>query len=203
MSRVLRSLSLVFTVGGWLALPVSIVWLMVLAQWWALAVVVVSFAAPFVLAIALLPGLALGAAAVKVAARRRAAGLVIAFTGLLYVAALITVWCMGVFTFLVHRATPATMVPLLLLAFSVGSGPWKYMARRQLREGRRGELVQTFFLQLALLVVISSFVLFRPDSVMPLWWLFAGVMMVEAVVYVWPVFGAKRDSAVPDSPRVL
>lgn len=204
MPHPLRILSHTMALVGWLALPVAAVWLMALRQWWVLvAVAALLLAAPLFLSVALLPGLALAAGAAKIAATRRTLGRAGGFLGLLYMAALITAWCMSVFTLLIGRATPHSLLPLLLLAFAVGAGPWKYIARKALRDGRRAESVQTFFLQLVLLLVIATYLVWRPANVLAMWWLFGIVMLVEVVVYMSPSFGAKRDAApspLPQSP---
>ena len=195
MTRLVRILSRTLALVGWLALPVAVVWLMALKEWWVLAVAAAALlAGPLFLGVALLPGLALAAVAAKISGTR-ALGRVGGFLGLLYVAALITAWCMSVFTFLIARATPGTLLPLLLLAFAVGAAPWKYIARKALRDGRRGESVQTFFLQLGLLLVIATYLVWRPPNVVAMWWLFGIVMLVEIVVYMWPAFAGKQDTA--------
>lgn len=201
MIRLLQSLSLAFTVVGWIATPVATIWLLVLRQWWVPVVVVaVLVVAPLLLSAALIPALGLAAASAKVASKSRTVGLALGFAGLLYVAALITIWCMTAFMLLIERAPVGGLFPILLLVFAVGAGPWKRMARHELRAGRRGELVQTFFLQLALGLVLVTYAVVQPEQFRALWWLFGFVMLAEVVAYMWPAFFAERDTPVT-APR--
>ncbi len=179
----LRVLAVLLQGLSWLATPIAIVWLIGLRQWWAVGVAMLSLLAPLVLGLALLPGLALAASAAGAMAKHRGVALLVGIVGLLYAAALITAWCMGVFTFLLGKATSDTLIPLLLLSFSLGTGPWRYLARRELREGRRGEVIQTFFMQLAFVTMIAFFTIVRPEGSVALWWIFGSVMAVEVVVY--------------------
>ena len=184
----------------WIALPVAVVWLLLLGAWWTLAVALAGFAAPLLLGVGMLPGLAIAVMATRVVAKQRRLGITISLLGMLYVAGLITVWCMGVFTFLANRASADTLLPMLLLAFAVGTGPWRFMARRELREGRMAEVIQTFFLQCALLAVIITFLVSRPSSYASLWWLFSGVMLLQVVVYAWSARDSQVVGAVQPEP---
>ncbi len=81
---------------------VSGIWLAILGEWGAIGIgLVLVFVSTGVLGVALLP--ATGLAVAAYAARRSRAGLL--FLGLLsnlYIAALITVWCVGVLVFFMH-----------------------------------------------------------------------------------------------------
>jgi hypothetical protein len=188
MTRVVRALAIALSALGWLAPPVAVVWLALLGEWWALGAALVALVAPVVLSVLLLPGLGLAAVAARITAGprdapRRLLTLVVALAALVYAAALITAWCMGAFTFLMSRASADTWIPLLLLSYAVGTGPWKALARRELRAGRRGDVIQTLFLQFAALLVMIVYAAARPASLASLWWVFAGVMAVEVVAY--------------------
>lgn len=170
-------------------MPVGTIWLVAHGQWWALAApAVVWFVAPWVIAIALLPGLGLAAAAAKIASRRRLPAAALAIVGLVYVATVITAWCMGVFTAVIEQSRNVSAAPLLLLIFAVAVLPWRVIAYRALREKRRGEVIQTFYLEIGTLLVILTYAIVRSVQLATLWWLFAAVMLVEVAMYISPMF---------------
>jgi hypothetical protein len=186
MTGILKSFSVVFFLLGMLAVPVATVWLLVLRQWWVPALVIaVWFLAPLILMVLMVPGVGLAAAAAKTAAKSRSVGLLLGFLGLLYVAALITAWCMGTFTFLLQRMPEGGFVPTMLLIYAIGAMPWKRMAREGLREGRRGEVIQMFFAQLALVVMLGTYATIQPEPRV-LWMIFGSVMLIEVIVYLRP-----------------
>lgn len=124
--------------------------------------------------------MALAVPAVALSRSRPTAAMILGIPGLLYTAALITVWCMGALTYLLSRATPASWIPLMLLAFSIGTAPWTYMAQKE-AQGGAGEssLVAAFFAQLAFVAVMLAIVIFRPESLRPLWLIFSVVMLIH------------------------
>jgi hypothetical protein len=186
MLGILKSFSMVFFILGLLATPVATVWLVVLKQWWVPALVIaVWFLAPLFLMVLMVPGVGLAAAAAKTAPRNRSMGLLLGFLGLVYVAALITAWGMGTFTLLLQRMPEGGFVPTLLLVYAIGAMPWKRMAREGLREGRRGEVIQMFFAQLALVVMLATYAAVQPEPRV-LWMVFGGVMLIEVIVYMRP-----------------
>jgi hypothetical protein len=137
----------------------------------------------FLLAIALLPVMAFAVPAAALSRRSPVAAMFVGLPGLLYTAALITVWCMGALTYLLLRATPSSWIPLMLLAFSVGTAPWTYMAQREAQGGAgEGSLMAAFFAQLAFVAVILAIVIFRPASLTPLWLLFSAIMLIEVCI---------------------
>ena len=108
-------------VMNWLAGPIAFVWLAILDEWWALGFALLSLMAPFVLGIALLTGMLLSAPALMLAEKKPAVVPLVAIPGLLYTAALMTVWCMGAFTVLLMQANSSSWVPLMLLSYSIGT----------------------------------------------------------------------------------
>ncbi len=163
--KALTSLVPFFALLNWLAAPVSIIWLMILGEWWVIGLAFLSLFSHFLLGIALLPAMAFAAPAAALSPRRPTAAMILGIPGLVYTAALITVWCMGVLTYLVSRATPSTWIPLLLLAFSIGTAPWAYMAQKEAqRGGGEGSLMAAFSAQVAFVAVLLAIVIFRPLS---------------------------------------
>jgi hypothetical protein len=145
MKALLATLLPILALLNWLAAPVAVIWLMILGEWWAVGLAFLSLFSHFLLAIALLPAMAFAVPAAALSRSRPAAAMALGIPGLLYTAALITVWCMGALTYLLSRATPASWIPLMLLAFSIGTAPWTYMAQKEAQGGAgEGSLMTAF-----------------------------------------------------------
>lgn len=180
MIKVLGAVSLLLGALLWLFAPVSIIWLLILKQWWVIPVAVASLFSHFLLGLALLPAMAFSLPAAALIQRHPAIALLIALPGHLYTAALITIWCMGILTLLRSGATQGTWIPVLLLSFSVGTAPWVYMAQRETQSGGgEGSIIVTMFAQIAFAVVVIGIIIFRPLSIMPLWVTFGAIMLAE------------------------
>jgi hypothetical protein len=183
MKTLMATLLSILAILNWLVAPVSVLWLMLLGEWWAVGLVFLSLFSHFLLAIALLPAMAFAVPAAALSRRRPAAAMILGLPGLLYTAALITVWCMGALTYLLSRATPTSWIPLMLLAFSIGTAPWTYMAQKEAQGGAgEGSIMAAFFAQLAFVAVIIAIVFFRPASLRPLWLLFSTIMLIHVFV---------------------
>ena len=109
---------------NWLAAPIAIVWLVILGEWWVIGVAFASLFSHFLLGLALIPGLALVAPAVAAGESRPRLALFLGALPLLYTAALVTVWCIGVLILLLRRADASSLIPICLLAYSIGTAPW-------------------------------------------------------------------------------
>jgi hypothetical protein len=86
------------------------------------------------------------------------------FVGLLWTFAVMSAWALWWFAYFLNRADPSSLVPMLLLAFSVATGPWAYMAQKEAQGGNDHSSFTTFFLQLAcaLTFVMLAFAGARP-----------------------------------------
>ncbi len=179
----MRSLIAALMMLNWFAAPIAVIWLIIRGEWWAIGTAIMSLFSPFVLGIALLPGVALGIPALAAAERRSPLALVLGALPLLYTAALICVWCIGVLLFLLRRADASTVVPLTLLAYSIATAPWGYMATKETQGGGgEGSMVAVFFAQIGMAIVALFVLLARPRSPTPLWWIMGSVMVVEVIV---------------------
>lgn len=191
-ATMIQALATVMMAANFLSAPIAIVWLMIQGQWWAIGLAVVSLFSHYILGLAMLPGLALSAPAAVMAEKRPTLALILGIPGLLYTAALITIWCMGVLAFLMRGATPQTWFPLLLLSYSIGTAPWAYMAQHEIRGGGgEGAMVATFFMQLAFLVNMAYVVIGRP-TLLALWIIFASIMGLQVVIAVVMAFALGR-----------
>ena len=91
------------------------IWLVILGEWLAIGLGIVGIvAAHLIISIALLPSLGLGAAAYAAIQRgHRRGGMLIGAASNLYIAALITIWCIAILGVFLSRATPRSWIPLL------------------------------------------------------------------------------------------
>jgi hypothetical protein len=102
------------------------IWLLVIGQWRSVvAGILVCVIAKFVISLALLPSVALGAPGIYFAKRRITIG--VYFFGLLssiYTYVLITAWCAGVTFYFLTDAPAGAFWPLLIWAYGVATAPW-------------------------------------------------------------------------------
>lgn len=179
MEGIIALLNLILAVLGWLAAPVSIVWLAVLGEWWAIGCGVLSIFSPLLLWLVMTPGMLLAIPAFKLQETRPHLAVVLALPHQAYMSAVVTVWCMGVFTFLVSRAGPTATVPMALLAFAVGTWPFEYMTSHDLRSGGgEASLLNTMFMNIAFVVAGTYHLVGESASWSVTWALFGAVMVV-------------------------
>jgi hypothetical protein len=133
----------------------SAIWLLVIGQWRSVvAGIFVFFISNFVLGLALMPGLLVGAPGIYFAKRRITIGVYFfGFLSSLYTYVLITAWC-GTITFYFLRDAPAgAFWPLLIWAYGVATAPWTYMAQR---DESIAAFIATFFMQVAYIVMMVA-----------------------------------------------
>ncbi len=164
------------------------IWLAVLGEWgvigMGLILVVVS---PFILGIALLPQLALGAA--MYAARRSRIGILFfGFLLTLYLATLLTAWCVGVLLLFMSLANEQSWIPLLIWSYGAATGPWAYMAGQGARgEGGDAALLAIMFAQVAYLVMVVTGIL-AGASLIGMAKTFGGIMLLYVVLQMFVAF---------------
>jgi UDP-N-acetylmuramyl pentapeptide phosphotransferase/UDP-N-acetylglucosamine-1-phosphate transferase len=75
-------------------------------------------------------------------------------------------WALLWFAYFLERADASSLVPMLLIAFSVATGPWAYMAQKEAQGGNNQSSFTAFFLQLACAVifVLLTFVGVHPRT---------------------------------------
>jgi hypothetical protein len=133
----------------------SAIWLLAIGQWRSVvAGIFVFFISNFVLGLALMPGLLVGAPGIYFAKRRITIGVYFfGFLSSLYTYVLITAWC-GTITFYFLRDAPAgAFWPLLIWAYGVATAPWTYMAQR---DESIAAFIATFFMQVAYIVMMVA-----------------------------------------------
>jgi len=93
-------------------------------------------ATTFLLTLLDLPAMGLGLlASLLMDKSLRIAAIPFLLLGRLYTFALMVVWSVVVFAFFMHRADNRTGIPLLIWSYGIATGPWAYMAGRQIRYG--------------------------------------------------------------------
>jgi len=134
---------------------VSGIWLLVIGQWrLVVAGLVVSIFAPFLLGLALLPGILIGAPGIHLANRGVTIG--VYFFGFLssaYTYVLIAAWCEGITFSFLHDAPSHAFWPLLIWSYGVATSPWSYMAQR---DQSPVSILAAFFAQVAFIVMMIS-----------------------------------------------
>lgn len=163
---------------------VSGLWLAFLGQWGVIGLGILGvFTAHFAIAIALLPSAALGVAAGVAAERKsRFAFYSLAALSSLYVAALITAWCLFVLTTFLRRADAHSWIPILVWSYGVAMAPWAWLASKEV-EGGGGDASATavFFGQLAYVVLMLMISFSRPSQFTG-WIVFGCIMLIGSVL---------------------
>jgi len=117
-------------VGGiWLAISGN--WKLILIGFLAMIV-----SSSFLMALALSPGLlCVGAAALATRGRRHIVASFFVLISNLYTSAVMTVWCVGCFYFVLQSFYGGgSLWPYLLWAYGMATGPWSYMAARDSKD---------------------------------------------------------------------
>lgn len=187
---------------------VSGVWLAVLGEWGAIGIGIIAMLAAkfligvallptFVIGLALLPTFALGGAAF-LARRTRYRIFVAAFLSQLYIAALMTVWCLTVMRlFLLRMHSPAALTPTLIWSYGVAVGPWAYLASKEPQEeSGPSSAIAARFCELAYLVAMVMVRFFEP-TVAAVVAVFGGIMLVNTLFQMALGFPSARATARP------
>lgn len=110
------------------------IWLAVLGKWGLIGIGLASmFISSIGLALALTPGmLFMMPGAVALERGRYVLGILCLMVGNLWTYAVMTVWCVGCFYFVIENYyTGGSLWPYLLWAYGMATGPWTYMATRE------------------------------------------------------------------------
>lgn len=131
----------------------GVIWLMILGQWGALGVALgATVFGTFACGLALMPGLLATGPAVLLHGKggfARVASYPLMFIGLLWTFAIMCAWALWWFGYFLKIADTASLVPMLLVAFSVATAPWAYMAQKDAQSGNNHASFTAFFLQIA------------------------------------------------------
>lgn len=132
---------------------VGFIWLMVLGEWrtFLVALIATIFGA-IVCSFALMPGMLATAPAIMMHEKGGAARIAsypLLLVGLVWTFAVMCAWALWWFGYFMQKADSSSLVPMLLVAFTVATAPWAYMAQKEAQSGNNQSSLSTFFLQLA------------------------------------------------------
>jgi len=138
---------------------VGVIWLMILGEWGALGVALsATIFGVFACSFALMPGLLVAAPAMILLEKggaARFAAYPLMFINLLWTFVVMCAWALFWFGYYLKQADVSSLTPMLLIAFSVATSPWAFMAQKEAQEGNNHSSNTAFFLQLACAVVFA------------------------------------------------
>jgi hypothetical protein len=159
------------------------IWLAVLGKWGIIGYGVAAlFVSGFGLGIAMMPGLLFAAPAAMLHEKGNKLGFYFfGFLGALYTVAVLTAWCIAVLYFFARQANADSIIPILLWSYGVATGPIGWLAQKAAQGGGgEGEIISTFFAQVAYVIVILA-VFFFSVSLGDVIILFGAIMVVGLV----------------------
>lgn len=162
---------------------VSGIWLAVLGEWGKIVsglifLVVSGFAISF----ALMPSLLFsGPGAMAVERGKKYLGALLCSLSVLYIVALITVWCLLLMWLFVSSATESSLIPLLIWSYGVALGPWMWLAQKdQQGGGNEYSTLTVFFAQAA--YILGMIMVFNGATLRTVAILFGIIMFVGAIL---------------------
>lgn len=154
---------------------VSGIWLLIIGDWRSvllgIGIVIVS---SFSLSILMLPSLLFAGLA---ALGKRGGRIIAVVLSLLYIGAIIVIWCSVVLFLFGRQLSPKNLVPVMIWSHGVAVGPWAYLASH---EDNPHSMLSTFFADLGYVVVLLM-VFFGSPSFLDLVLVLAGFMLVAQV----------------------
>jgi len=135
---------------------VGLIWLLVLGKWSFVGICLVLFlASATMIGFAMMPSTIFLLPAARFAEKgNMPALLVMAFFSNIYVAVLMTIWCMAFFYFLTKDATASDLFPRLLVSYSLATGSWSYVASKNRGNQSYNETLSLLSMQTAYIVVM-------------------------------------------------
>jgi hypothetical protein len=112
---------------------VGAIWLAVLGQWSLIGIgLAAAIFSTMLIGIVLMPGFIFAApAAIAFDKGHYFVGVLLGTVSALWTYIVIVAWCVLAFGFVVDQHRSGTILPYLLWAYSVSTGPWTYMAQRE------------------------------------------------------------------------
>lgn len=161
MGALFTALAIPFMLLNMLGGIVGGVWLAILGQWavigWG---VVAMIAAPFGLSIALMPSMIFGAPALWLEKRNQVfVASIFVFLSVLYMHAVIAIWCVAVTYFVDRYHDGSNMIPWLLWAYTVALAPLSYLAQKD--QGTTHAGVTTMFAQFGFVAALIAAIFFE------------------------------------------
>jgi hypothetical protein len=132
-------------------------WLALRGEWALVGFgILYMIAAPFLLSLALLPGMAVGVPAVMTMRRHPFVGLALGIPSMVWTFAVIAVSCVWSFTAAAAHLSESP-IPHMMWGYAIALAPWMYMANKERRSGTQdGTTVPIFFAQLGTLSMAAA-----------------------------------------------
>jgi hypothetical protein len=139
------------------------IWLAILGQWSLLGIGLLSmFFSSTVIGIATMPGTGIALLATPFLEKRAwFLGFPFILAGKIYIAAVITAWCLAVVVFVLGKAGPEATLPALLWAYCIAITPLSYMT--QVSQPDFGATVATMGAQFAVIAMAAVVLTKEPD----------------------------------------
>lgn len=179
---------------------VGFVWLMILGDWrsFFVALVATIFGA-IVCSFALMPGMLATAPAIMMHEKGGAARISsypLLLVGLLWTFAVMCGWALWWFAYFMQKADSSSAIPMLLVAFTVATAPWAYMAQKEAQSGNSQSSFTTFFLQLACAVafVMLAFAGAQPYTALVVFLSVMGLALILSLGMGFAMISADRGN---------
>ena len=188
LTGLITALSIPLMILNMLGGIVAGIWLAILGDWTTIgAGILIFFVSTSILGFVIIPSILLAVPAALCAEKGKTFGLV-CFGALssLYILTVITLWCCGILFFFVRDATASSLIPRLLWSYGLATGPWAYMAGKDVQGGGNegfASMLATFLAQLAY-ASIMILVIFTTITLLGAIKVFAGFMAVALVIQV-------------------
>ena len=140
------------------------IWLAVQGEWQPLLIGIGGLCASvFAISIALMPGFLFGVPAIVLIEKGwKAPGYTFAFIGLLYTNLVMLAWHLGALVFFMKDANHHTFWPLLIWSYSIATGPWGYMAQKEMQGGNDSGIMSASFAAWGYMVAMGMLAFTHP-----------------------------------------
>jgi hypothetical protein len=144
---------------------IAAIWLLCLWKWQALLLGFCGLFSHFFLGLAIMPSVLLAAPVVTLIEKGKARlAIILGLPAMVYIHGLVFSWCMVIIYLCLQMADAQSIIPMMLLAYGVATGPWAYMALQERQAGSGEEAATaTFFAQLGCAVAILLILLFNVE----------------------------------------
>ena len=164
---------------------VSGIWLVVLGEWRAIGLGILSlFCSTMLIGFALLPSFLFALPAAKfIEHGKYGFGIIIGMPAALYTVGVMIAWCLLVLVVFEGMADEASRIPMLIWSYGVATGPWSYMASKEHEadDDFNPSTLHTFFVSIGYLLMIAMILVFKTGMEMAL----LGLCIVMACSFVF------------------
>ncbi len=162
---------------------VSAIWLIILGDWGLVLIGVVgSLIASFLIGFVLMIGLIFAIPAMKFGEKGyRIPALIFGFLSQVVTVAIISFWCLYVFSLFLQNATVDNWIPFAILSYAIATTPFNFLASKE--QDNEFTQLTLFFIQVAYILLLICFLLFNLTTVTSVY-VFLAVMIVCLIVLV-------------------